>query len=366
MRTASLATPRPSPASYGPTMSRRWIGVLAIAVAAIMLAPIVVVLLARPVEAPTTSSPPRTSPDVVATATPSVESDLESGVWWRVGWRPLVLGPEVPDFEELTTGRMSGEELGTVRLGGSPSETPGAGGPFVIGPKRGLILYAKHIGGTSELHLVDVVAGDDRTLATTTSVLHHADLAVRSGVAVFITGPRNPGVWRVALDGTGEVELVADLPELTGGADAVLATAPIDALPKQVTLRLDPNEERLAVLTCAGACVLRVVDIATGESTIVDDLDPAFREVTDFVDGVVVVAGGLGYDASTGLPVAVPDGARRAAQPTVGWEVPPGWVVEERQIDPNAQVVGPTWYVAVGSNGEAIPIEIMGRGVGQG
>jgi hypothetical protein len=343
-------------------MTRIRIAIGALALAALAL---VAAALARPweVAAPGPGeggSPPAASP------MGAIVAELDDGTWWRIGWRPLDEVVEPPDFERLTIGTMSGEILGNVQLGANGFAGPGAGGPFVAGPVRGLILYTRRDGNLSELHFVDTAAGVDRVLVSTGAVLYHADLAPRSGFAFFITGPGNPGVWRVALDGSGEPQLVANPPELAGVVGPLLATAPIDQLPTQVTIRVDPEEARLAVLTCSATCVLRVIDPATGAGVAVADVDPGFRDITDFVDGIVVIAGISGYEVDTGLPAPIPDGARVNVQPDAGWELPPGWSIEQRNVHPDAQVVGMTWYVAIGPDGEEVPIEAMGQGIGQG
>jgi hypothetical protein len=343
-------------------MTRIRIVIAALALAALAL---VAAALTRPWEVAAPGPGEGGSPPA-ASDFGAVVTELDEGTWWRIGWRPLDEVVEPPDFERLTIGRMSGEIIGNIQLGANGSAGLGAGGPFVAGPVRGLILYTNRVGDLTELHLVDTGAGADRMLVSTGAVLHHADLAPRSGFAFFVTGPRNPGVWRVALDGTGEPELVASPPELARVAGPVLATAPIDQLPTQVTIRVDPEEAQLAVLTCSLTCVLRVIDLATGVGVAVEDVDPGFREITDFVDGTVVISGISGYDVETGLPAPIPDGARVNVQPDAGWEVPPGWNIEQRNVHPDAQVVGMTWFVAIGPDGEEMPIEAMGQGIGQG
>lgn len=342
-------------------MTRGRIVIAALALAAVVA---VVVALARPREV-VAPEPSQALPSAPASQAGAVVEELADGTWWRIGWRPLDAdGP--PDWEELTIGRMSGEILGHVQLGTNTSRGPGAGGSFATGPRDGLILYTRRVENVTELHVADTVASDDRRLAATRAILYHADIAPRSGFAYFVTGPRNPGIWRVALDGGHEPELIAN-PEELAAALPVLATAPIDALPRQVTLRVDEATSRLAILFCEASCTLRVIDLVSGATATLENLDVGMRELTSFDDGVAVIAGTRAYDVETGLPVPMPaDAHANLAGTDVGWELPDGWRLEQRQIQPNNQVIGPTWYVAIGPDGEEVPIEVMGQGIGQG
>ncbi len=333
---------------------------------------LVLAVLAVPTAQLMTAGPAADVPAATATtervASPSA-SDLvgaaeEVGdfLWWRLGWRRLGDdGP--PDFGTLTIGRMGGETLGQVKVGRGAFVGAGAGPPFVIGPSDGLILYAMRRGDANELHLVDADAERDDVLVRTPALLHHAALAARSGFAYFATGPGQPGIWRVRLDGSAAAELVADPPELAG-AGIVLA-APIEAFPKQVTLRLDADEKHLASLACTRSCTLRVIELASGAETVVEGLDPTVREITDFVAGRVVIST-RAIDAATGDVALLPEGANDRVDVEKGWELPPGWRLEERAMDPNAQLVGLTWFVLLGPNGQQIPVEAMGQGTGQG
>ncbi|MCC6618227.1 MAG: hypothetical protein IT341_04205, partial [Chloroflexi bacterium] len=41
-----------------------------------------------------------------------------------------------------------------------------------------------------------------------------------------------------------------------------------------------------------------------------------------------------------------------------------GWILSERPMASDGGVVGSTWFVATGPNGEEVPIEAMGLGIG--
>ena len=348
-------------------MDRRWIiAIVAAALTAIFVAAAVAIQSSEPdgrSDPPASAATTPASP--AAAATPGAVGEVGESVWWRVGWRPLDDGDGV-DWEILTVGRVNGELLGRVQLGASAAVQAGSGLPFVVGPRDGLLLYTKHVGPMTELYLLDTDTETD-TVLLTAPLIHHADLAPRTGVAYVATGLRNPGIWRISLDGAGEPELIASPPELAASQDAVLATAPIDALPKQVTMQLAEDEARLATFTCTATCLLRIIDLETKAEVVVDALDSGSREVTDFIEGVVVVGRFSGYDAGTGRPAPIPDGAQDIAAPNTGWELPPGWRIEEREIDPQPnRVPGPTWYVLFGPNGDETPVEVMGQGIGQG
>jgi hypothetical protein len=330
-----------------------WVALIGV----ILVAPIAMVaLLGSGPNVEPSSSP---VPSAVATQVAQPITELDQAVWWRTGWRePGDASP--PELNRLTVGLVSGEVLGHVDLGPS-AEQPGSGPPFVVGPKMGLLLYAVRAGRGAELHLFDAAAGEDRVLATVDALLHHAALAPRSGYAYFATGPRSPGIWRVALDGTEIPQLVAEPPEIVGARPDALLTAPISSLPKQVTLLVDESEERLAAFTCTDRCVLHVFDLRTDEEFEIGDLDPGSRALTDFVDGVVVVTGGSAFNVDTRQPVPPPDQARTSLQYSVGWEVPPGWRIEER-----AEGMGATHFVVIDPDGNEAPVDVMGQGVGNG
>jgi hypothetical protein len=340
-------------------MSRRtlFIALVATALGIAVIVPIAMVALvgAGPDSEPSASM----VPSIVATQVAQPITELEQAVWWRTGWRELG-DPSAPDFSRLTVGLVSGEILGHVNLGPS-AEQPGAGPPFVVGPKMGLLLYAVRAGKGAELHLFDAATEEDRVLVTVAALLHHAALAPRSGYAYFATGPGGPGIWRVALDGAEPPQLVAEPPELVGSRPDALLTAPISGLPKQVTLLVNESEEKLAAFTCTDHCVLRVVDLRSDEELAIGDLDPGSRALTDFVGGVVVINGGSAFDIETQQPVPPPDTARTSLQSGVGWEVPPGWRIEERVAG-----MGATHFVVIDPDGSESPVEIMGQGVGNG
>jgi hypothetical protein len=73
---------------------------------------------------------------------------------------------------------------------------------------------------------------------------------------------RDLGVWRTALDGRIEERVLEPVP------DATLAAAGMDRV-WATDLRLDPVGRRLAVQSChPDACVTRIVDLATGDLTV--------------------------------------------------------------------------------------------------
>jgi hypothetical protein len=338
-------------------MRRPLLVALVVLVGVVVVAPIAMVALlgGDPNSGP--SAPPL--PSAAATQVGQPITELEQAVWWRTGWREAG-DPAPPEHDRLTVGLVSGEVLGHVDLGPS-SEQPGAGPPFVVGPKMGLLMYAVRVGRGAELHLFDAAAAEDRVLATVAALLHSAALAPRSGYAYFATGPGSPGIWRVALDGTEVPHLVAEPPEIVGARPDALLTAPISSLPKQVTLLVDESEEKLAAFTCTDRCVLRVYDLRTDEELEIGDLDPGARALTDFVDGVVVITGGSAFDVETRQPVPPPDEARTSLQYGVGWEVPPGWRIEER-----VEGMGSTHFVVIDPDGNEAPVDVMGEGVGNG
>lgn len=330
-----------------------------------------VVLLATPIlllftqradvgAAPSPSVPVQSTASEAAWSAQPV-TEIDQAVWWRTGWRALDDVASGHDFSRLTIGRFDGELLGEIDLGAGWAAR-GSGPPFIVGPEMGLILYTRWEGRAAELHLVDVVGREDRVLVTRRG-LYHAALAPASGYAYYAAGAPEAGIWRVRLDGGRDPELVAEPPEVVGlGTDAVL-TAPVSAIPKQVTLLLDEAESRLAIYTCTDSCLLRVVDLSTGDEFEVG-AGAQHRELIDFVGDVVVIDGGAAYDVEAGEPVPTPDGARQWLFHDVGWELPEGFRVEERPIDMN--MPGLSHFVLIDPAGEETPVDAMGRGVGNG
>jgi hypothetical protein len=341
-------------------MTRRTVlPALLVLIGLLLIAPIVLLVAQGAARTPEASASPTASSSAVESLVVEPSTGIEQAVWWRTGWRELD-DPSVPDFDRLTVGRVDGEILGHVDLGPS-AEQPGAGPPFVVGPRMGMLLYAVRSGMGAELHLFDAASEEDRVLATVAALLHHAALAPHSGFAYFATGPGSPGIWRVALNGTRPPELVAEPPEIVGARPAALLTAPIADLPKQVTLLVDESEEMLAAFTCTDRCVLRVFDLRTDEELEIGDLDPGARVLTDFIDGVVVINGGSAFDVAARRPVPPPAAARTSPQYGVGWEVPPGWRIEER-----AMGMGSTRFFVIDPDGNETPVDVIGQGVGNG
>lgn len=343
---------------------RRLLLALLILVGVLLLATPILVLLMQRADvgvAPSPSVAAQPTANEAWSAQPITE--IDQAVWWRTGWRALDDIDSGHDFSRLTVGRFDGEMLGEIDLGAGWAAR-GSGPPFIVGPEMGFILYTRWEERAAELHLVDTNAREDRVLVTRRG-LHHAALAPASGYAYFAATAPEPGIWRVRLDGDHEPELVAEPPEVVGlRTDAVL-TAPVSALPKQVTLLLDEAESRLAIYTCSDSCLLRVIDLSTGGEFEVG-ADAQHRELIDFVGDVVVIDGGAAYDVEAREPVATPEGARLHVFQDVGWELPEGFRVEERPVDPDAQLSGLTHYVLIDPGGAETPVDAMGQGVGQG
>ncbi|HJP88661.1 MAG TPA: hypothetical protein VJ850_06485 [Candidatus Limnocylindrales bacterium] len=338
---------------------------LVILLGVLVVATIAMLALAGADADPQPPSPsPSATPLALETQVAEPITVIDQAVWWRTGWRAVddaVVAP--PDFGRLTIGRFDGEILGDIDVGEGWAAR-GSGPPFIVGPNMGLILYTKWDGRAAELHLLDTRVPDDRVLVTRRG-LYHAALGPVSGYAYYAAGDPEPGIWRVALNDGGEPELLAQPPEVVGLRTDALFTAPISALPKQVTLMLDEEESRLAIFTCTDTCVLRVIDLESGEELDIG-AEPAPRELTDFIGNVVVIEGGAAFDVETERTVPTPEGARLHVFYDAGWELPPGFSVEQRQLHPEAVLPGATRYVLIDPAGNETPIDAMGQGPGQG
>lgn len=311
------------------------------------------------------SGTPTSTPSDSAPAAPNGPQELAGAVWWALGWQPLQGGGE-RNWNELTVGFLDGTLLDTVPITGS-STAPGNGAPFVEGPSRGLLLYATDTGPATELHVVDAAQQTNLLVASIRAAIHDAALSPEAGVAYYAAGSPLAGIWRVPLDGSGVPELVLQPAEVVGlHVDAMLVPG-VDQLPKQVTLAVDPAEDRLAMFACTMTCTLRIVGLPSLEQEVfVADLEPSHRSITDFTEEALIIETEA-YDPDTGAHLGLaPDDLRRLAFANVGYELPAGWRMEIRLVNPNAMVVGVTRYVAIDPTGAEFPLDFMGPGPGQG
>lgn len=230
------------------------------ATAAGVVAFVVVVLS---VAASTKPWQPRPSPNVTASTNPSPV------------WVHLVLSqpdPEVLGGFEIWAGAVGQPGLRHISV---PFERPVRPAsemtralPFVSQPRAGRFTYGFFDGTGSELHLVDIASGDDRTIASGTVIYHSADQDA-SGT-----------VFAILLDTASRTEL--GIYQISEGADPRQIVAPRElpfAALQGSTLRVAPSGERLMTADCSfSSCTLRVYDtllgieigmLAIGNSTIV-------------------------------------------------------------------------------------------------
>ena len=333
-----------------------------------------VVIVGLPLVQPRTASNPSASGMATepTSALPSADAAAEppglaDSLWWRFGWEPLEGAAQPRAWHDLTIGLLDGTDIGTITLAGSASG-PGTGPPFAKGPSLGVIVYATDIGAATELRAVRAHADEaDVLLASVRGMIYDAALAPMAGVAYFATGPPDGGVWRVPLDASARPERVLAPPEVVGlRVDAMLVPG-VDQLPKQVTLAVDPAEGRLAIYTCTATCTLRIVTLPDLQPAVsFPDLPPTPRALTAFGDDALIIDT-QAFDPMTGVPLdGIPVDMRWHGAGWVGYELPAGWRMETREIEPNAMVVGPTRYVAIDPMGAEFFLDFLGPGPGQG
>ena len=172
-----------------------------------------------------------------------------------------------------------------AELGGAVAREPAIGAPH-----RGAVVYVADDGAGSEVHRVEIAAGGaDEVLASLDDLIWDIVVAPDESAAYAVVvdradPTRDLGVVRILLDGSGSVESIL-APAQAGAADPVRSVA---VLAFQIDLAISSDGRHLVRRTCqeAGACVVEVVDVATGRR-----LDLPDREVLGVADGVIVARG---------------------------------------------------------------------------
>lgn len=352
-------------------MNRRWLALVVVVLLVILIGPIVMVMTQGVGEpaALQPSEPAQPSPSTQASAAADPTgadglgvADLDQSVWWRTGWRPAD-DPNLPDWSRLTVGLLDGTILGHTPLDGTGT-MPGEGAPFVRGPLGGRIVYATQVAGMHELHVIDTRGAGNRVVASARATIHDA-VPMDDGTIVFVASQGMAGIWRVPADGSAEPEMVAAPAGLgVPGVDALL-TAPINDLPPQITIAVDAEQERVAMLACTPQCVLRVFGLADGRELSSVDRDPSPRVVSDLIGDVAVLEGVVAVDVVTGaiLPGLPPGVAVAPWDRDMGVELPEDWTLSTEPIAPEVGVIGARRFVAIGPNGEVVRLDVLGDAV---
>ena len=253
-------------------MNRRWLALVAVALAALLIAPIVILLLARPVAAP----PARPSDNPSASSEPPSPSESTDGAiafvdaetpedaaWYRIGGDARLFPPR------LQVGTMA-EGATFERVMVDPAD-PNAIIPLrpVLGVGDGVVVIVEDDGRRSTLRAVVAASGDVHDLLVSDDVIVNGLLNRDGRVAYFLTADRLTG------DLTGAWQLVVGAGEEPEPVDQLLAATPafrLAAINRLFSRMLNsPDGATLGVFRCVEVdCSLRAV--RTDDGSLVGDV----------------------------------------------------------------------------------------------
>lgn len=255
-------------------MNRRWLALVAVAFAALLIAPIVLLLVARPVAAPPASpSGSSSAPSESPSPTVSVEGAIafvdaespEDAAWYRIDADARLFPPRL----------QIGTNAGGVtfeRVMADPTADPNAIVPLrpVLGVGDGVVVIVEDDRRRSTMHAVVAASGDVHDLIVSDDVIVNGVLDRDGRVAYYLTADRLSGeltgAWQLAV-GVGNrpdpiEELLVAAPELR--------LAAINRFFSR--LLLSPDGSTLAVFRCPDlSCSLRAV--RTHDGALVGDVE---------------------------------------------------------------------------------------------
>jgi hypothetical protein len=255
-------------------MESRWFRRLGPGVAALgAMAAVASTTVGAPVEAPSVWQPPP------CVGSPAVASET-MGAWFRLD-PILVEGEYVGQW--LSLGRPDGSDVRRLELDRES---------FATGPSGGSVLMGTDDGGSSELALIDILAGCRWSVGSSRDVVRNAVLDPAHLAIVESRVDRRTradlGIWRRPLDG--------------GAAVAVLPPIPADERfgpTWRTDLAWSEDGSRLAVGSCGeAACRYRLVSRAGGSVGTI--ADPTLGVLVGIADGWLVARG-----ACRGLPCPI-------------------------------------------------------------
>lgn len=266
-------------------MNRRWLALIAVLVAVMVLAPIVLLLFQR---GQPTSGVPNESDDPAASQSASIPSDAlafvdaaspDDAAWYR-------LGADLRQFPpRLQVGTMADGVTFEVELRSEPGANPE--GPVlqrpVLGIGDGVVVVVEDDGARSRMRAIVAATGDVHDLLVSDDLIIDGALAVDGRTAYFVTADRLSGdltgAWRVAVAAGAAPEAI----------DGLISAAP---------------EIRLAAITRLFSRMLLSFDGSTLGLFHCIELDCAFRAIrTD--DGSLVAD--VGIQRGGGDPFAITD-----------------------------------------------------------
>jgi len=250
-------------------MNRRWLALIAVALAALLIAPIVFLLVARPVAAPTASpatpfdSPSPSTSGEGAIAFVNAESP-EDAAWYRIG-------PDARQFPpSLQIGTMAGGAT-FERVMADLRVNPNAIVPLrpVLGVGDGVVVIVEDDRRRSTMRAVVAVNGEVHDLLVSDDVIVNGVLDRDGRIAYYLTADRLTGnltgAWRLAV---GQGNRPQPIEELLAAAPAFRLAAITRFFSRML---LSPDGTTLGVFRCGEVnCSLRAV--RTDDMSLVADV----------------------------------------------------------------------------------------------
>jgi hypothetical protein len=344
---------------FDPALGWALVGVVAVA---IVIGAALILTSPEPVDAPAGSisaSPSPSASGVGRLQVPGAPLRLRDGTWIRSGWRAA---PDEAPHGGISIGRLDGTITAELRLS-VPNWGRGYGPPFVRGPRAGMVLVVTGDAGRSTLDIIDATTGRSTHVGIVDGAVTDAVLSRDAEQIFFLLGDEaGLRVARMATDGAGATEEVAPPRPRVARADGIVLAA---RLMRHASLVLSPDDTALAVSDCLTTCAVRLITLATGEEELLQPLDGTAGWLTWSDAGLGV--GTLCIDPRTGVPhertCPAPD-----LETSFGTsvELPEGWRAEMRPV-PNAPPLSFLVHVvAVGPDGEEVPLEALGAFSGNG
>jgi hypothetical protein len=253
-------------------MNRRWLALIAVALAPLLIAPVVLLLVARPVAAPSAGpsdlpSTPSGSPSPAAPADGAIAfvdaESPEEAAWYRIGADPRQFPPR------LQIGTMA-EGATFEREMADPTVNPNAIVPLrpVLGVGDGVVVIVEDDRRLSIMRAVVAATGEVHDLLASDDVIVNGLLDRDGRVAYYLTADRVTGdftgAWRLAVVDGNRPEPIEEL----------LAAAPEFRLAAVTRLfsrmLLSPDGATLGLFQCVELdCALRAV--RTDDGSLVGD-----------------------------------------------------------------------------------------------
>ncbi|MBA2634185.1 MAG: hypothetical protein H0U86_14505 [Chloroflexi bacterium] len=344
-------------------MNRRWLALIVAVLAAVVLAPIVLLLLQRGHSpgSPAGSAEPAGSPSASAPEGGIAFADagsLDEAAWYRHGGDPRQFPPR------LQIGTMAEGVTFEVELHTDPAGDPEAIIPLrpVLGIGDGVVVVVGDDGRRSTLRAIVAATGQVHDLLVSDDVIVDGALDPDGRIAYYVTADRLSGdltgAWRMAVGPGRPPEAM----EVLVSAAPEIRLAAITRLFTRVLLSTDGTT--LGLFRCIEVdCALRAVRTDDGSLVgevliprgggdpfaltdrlallrpIVPDGPDRFGEVVDLATGerarIPVEAWPFGAEAV----VAGDDGTLLGLQ-TAGWSIPPEAMGEEPGARPEVTLIG--------------------------